>query len=279
MATLEAISKTSERARERACGGVRGALAPRVETEHGAALICALMGMTILMALGAALVADHLHRNDHRWQFPEQHPGVLRGRSGRRTRGCGIAHAHALDRSRRGYRTIAVHRRRAGRRARASDGCACRPDGCREHCQLRRARAVRRRGALAAFRLRAPSGSGALWRLRLRRSTSWRSSPGARQNRARPSSRFGARPSVRAGPTRPSKSPSPERTPAKPSSCGPSSVDKRLAEDGPSKTVARGRRASRERFRSHPIGGRITSTWRRRRPARSRGPRAVQAIP
>ena len=57
MATLEAISKTSERARERACGGVRGALAPRVETEHGAALICALMGMTILMALGAALVA------------------------------------------------------------------------------------------------------------------------------------------------------------------------------------------------------------------------------
>ena len=87
-----------------------------------------------------------------------------------------------------------------------------------------------------------PTGPFGLWRLRApptRRSTSWRSSLGARQNRARPSSRFGVRPSVRAGPTRPSKSPSPERTAAKPSSCGPSSVDRRLAEHGPSKTVTR----------------------------------------
>ena len=48
--------KTSERARERACRGVRGALAPRVSNERGAALILALLAMTILMALGAALV-------------------------------------------------------------------------------------------------------------------------------------------------------------------------------------------------------------------------------
>ena len=99
---------------------------------------------------------DHLHGNDHRRQFPEQPPGVLRGRSGRRTRGCGIAHAYKLDRSRRRDRTIGVHRRRAGRRARASDGCSCRPDGDREHCQLQRPRAVRRRAAMAAVCVRPP---------------------------------------------------------------------------------------------------------------------------
>jgi hypothetical protein len=56
MWTPEAISKTSERVRERAHGGVRAVPAPRVAAERGAALICALMGMTILMAFGAALV-------------------------------------------------------------------------------------------------------------------------------------------------------------------------------------------------------------------------------
>ena len=148
--------------------------------------------MTVLMALGAALVVITSTETviagnfrSGRQAFYAAEAAVELAVAELRTR----AHWTA---SRRGYRTVAVRRRRAGRRPRALP-----PDApvdltaVREPCQLRRARAVRRRAAVAAFRLRAPSGSGAPGRLRLRRSTSWRSSPGARQNRARPSSRSG----------------------------------------------------------------------------------------
>ena len=207
MATLEAISKTSERARERAWG-VRGALAPRVETEHGAALICALMGMTILMALGAALVAITSTETIIAGNFRNSTPEALYAAEAAaelavaelRTRTHWIGVVEGTERSQfidgapggvRGLPTDApvdltavVNIANCG----APAPCVDAP-------------------ALAAFRLRAPSGSGACRAPPTCRSTSWRSSPGARQNRARPSSRFGARPSVRAGPTRPSKSP------------------------------------------------------------------------
>ena len=197
-------------------------------SERGAALILRADGNDHPDGARGGARRDHLHGNDHRRQFPEQPPGVLRGRSGRRTRGCGIAHASNWIGS----------RRRAPNDREFIDGA---PGGARAlptdapvdltaivnmaNCNAPAPCGGVPRWQLFAYgplrdrRRRAPRLAVLRRRVRLRR-------PDGVGRAARHDS--GPKPSVRGAPTRPSKSPSPERTPAKPSSCGTSSVDKGL---------------------------------------------------
>ena len=230
------------------------------------------------MALGAALVVITSTETIIAGNFRNSRQAFYAAEAAAELAVAELRDAHELDRSRRRYRTIAVHRRRAGGvRALPTDA----PVDLTAIVNIANCNAP------------APCGGAPRWQLFAYGPLRDLAPPGASDSpfyivafvsggqteSGAPLVTIRARPSVRAGPTRPSKSPSPERTPAKPSSCGPSSVDKRLAADGPSKTVTRGRRRFERAISIAPDRWAYHFNLAPSAPGSIRGPRAVQAIP
>ena len=137
----------------------------RIQSERGAALIFALMAMTVLMALGAALVLITSTETIVAGNF----------RTGRQAFYAAEAAVELASPAPQGADwtgivagrgRLSVRRRRPGRSANAPDRRAGRPDGPPEPRQLQCAGAVRRRDTLAPVRLRAA------WRFRRQASAS-----------------------------------------------------------------------------------------------------------